>query len=243
MGEAQGNYDEFRFFTGLRPSEEMALLVTDCDVEHGKLRVTKARVLSRDKDRTKTSTDRTIDLCPRALQVLKRHLAFRESLVLAGKIRHEDLFFMENGEPIRNTTYPWVRWRTTLQYSLRIRYRDPYNARHSSVSWNLMIGRNHLLVAKEHGHSVQIMLEIYAAWIEGATDHDIAIKCAMRGSKAVLPFRAPGTFGPLKPPKRGTSVALHPHAKRVSLCNLSEKDGGEREGLLGALRLAPSGPP
>jgi hypothetical protein len=24
MGEAQGNYDEFRFFTGLRPSEEMA---------------------------------------------------------------------------------------------------------------------------------------------------------------------------------------------------------------------------
>ena len=39
MGEAQGNYDEFRFFTGLRPSEEMALLVTDCDVERGKLRV------------------------------------------------------------------------------------------------------------------------------------------------------------------------------------------------------------
>ena len=38
-GEAQGNYDEFRFFTGLRPSEEMALLVTDCDVERGKLRV------------------------------------------------------------------------------------------------------------------------------------------------------------------------------------------------------------
>src|SRR5688500_18815247 len=25
-GEAQGNYDEFRFFTGLRPSEEIALV-------------------------------------------------------------------------------------------------------------------------------------------------------------------------------------------------------------------------
>lgn len=28
-GEAQGNYDEFRFFTGLRPSEQIALTVPD----------------------------------------------------------------------------------------------------------------------------------------------------------------------------------------------------------------------
>ncbi len=28
-GEAMGNYDEFRFFTGLRPSEQIALLVSD----------------------------------------------------------------------------------------------------------------------------------------------------------------------------------------------------------------------
>jgi hypothetical protein len=27
--EAQGNYDEFRFFTGLRPSEEIALVLND----------------------------------------------------------------------------------------------------------------------------------------------------------------------------------------------------------------------
>lgn len=28
-GEAQGNYDEFRFFTGRQPSEEIALLISD----------------------------------------------------------------------------------------------------------------------------------------------------------------------------------------------------------------------
>ncbi len=28
-GEAQGNYDEFRFFTGLRPSEQIALLAQE----------------------------------------------------------------------------------------------------------------------------------------------------------------------------------------------------------------------
>jgi integrase len=74
-GEAQGNYDEFRFFTGLRPSEQIALLVSDCDIAQGKISVTKARVMTRDKDRTKTSEDRIIELCPRALEVLKRHLA------------------------------------------------------------------------------------------------------------------------------------------------------------------------
>jgi len=42
-GEAQGNYDEFRFFTGLRPSEQIALLVSDCDLTAGKISVTKAR--------------------------------------------------------------------------------------------------------------------------------------------------------------------------------------------------------
>jgi integrase len=56
-GEAQGNYDEFRFFTGLRPSEQIALRVTDCDLVQGKISVTKARVMARDKDRTKTVRD------------------------------------------------------------------------------------------------------------------------------------------------------------------------------------------
>lgn len=61
-GEAQGNYDEFRFFTGLRPSEQIALRVTDCDLVQGKISVTKARVMARDKDRTKTSEDRLVEL-------------------------------------------------------------------------------------------------------------------------------------------------------------------------------------
>jgi hypothetical protein len=55
LGQAQGNYDEFRFFTGLRPSEEIALLVSDCDLVKGTIAITKARVMARDKDRTKTS--------------------------------------------------------------------------------------------------------------------------------------------------------------------------------------------
>jgi integrase len=184
-GEAQGNYDEFRFFTGLRPSEQIALLVNDFDPIEGTLTINKARVAGVDKDSTKTREDRRIKLCPRALQVLRRQLALRARREKASKIEHGYLFFKESGEPICNLQYPYDRWRRTLSRLNTIRYRKPYCARHSSVSWNLMIDRNPLWVAKQHGHSITSMLRVYAAWAEGAIEADIkAIKRAMRSDPA-----------------------------------------------------------
>jgi integrase len=240
-GEAQGNYDEFRFFTGLRPSEQIALLVSDCDVGQGKISVTKARVMARDKDRTKTSEDRLVELCPRALDVLKRHLALRARLVLAGQIRHEHLFFKEDGSAIGNLQYPWVRWRRTLR-ALKARYRDPYNARHSSVSWNLMVGKNPLWVAKQHGHSVQTMLEVYAAWTEGANESDIeAIKRAMasRPRETALPSVAAQATAesaantntdPLGAPGFATNTPPE-HPRPGVTCGTKRKNTGGREGF------------
>ncbi len=37
-----------------------------------------------------------------------------------------------------------------------------------------MLGKNLLWVAKQHGHSVEVMLRMYAAWLEGATEADIS---------------------------------------------------------------------
>ncbi|HEY1890217.1 MAG TPA: DUF3596 domain-containing protein [Steroidobacteraceae bacterium] len=193
FGEAQGNYDEFRFFTGLRPSEQIALLVADFDPVHGTLRVSKARVAGIDKDSTKTGEDRVIALCPRAISVLGKQLALRAELERAGKIDHERLFFKASGEPIRNLQYPYARWRRTLGRLQNVRYRKPYCARHSSVSWDLMIGRSPLWVARQHGHSVTTMLRAYAGWTEGASETDIAaIRRAMgvgRGRQRVRTLR------------------------------------------------------
>jgi len=79
---------------------------------------------------------------------------------------------LNSGEPILNLVYPARRWRKTLE-SLKIRYRRPYTARHSSVSWNLMLGRNLLWTAKQHGHRTVTMLQTYAAWIDNAVDTDV----------------------------------------------------------------------
>ncbi len=206
-GEAIGNYDEFRFFTGLRPSEQIALLVTDCDARRAVLSVTKARVLRRDKDRTKTQEDRDVELCPRALDVLRRHLALRAEYVAAGKIRHEHLFFLEDGRPISDPEITRWRWSETIK-ALNIRRRGPYHARHSSVTWQLMLGKNLLWVAKQHGHSVEVMLRMYAAWLDGATEADIhAIKNAME--------KRPAACAAIPDPRAATS-AVNTVSNRVT---------------------------
>ena len=224
-GEAIGNYDEFRFFTGLRPSEQIALLVTDYDARRGVLSVSKARVLRRDKDRTKTQEDRDVELCPRALQVLRRHLALRQVYVAAGKIHHEHLFFLEDGRPISDPEITRWRWSESIK-GLGIRRRGPYHARHSSVTWQLMLGKNLLWVAKQHGHSVEVMLRMYAAWLDGATEADIhAIKQAMEkrtvahvaipDSRAVISAANPAenrarliVIRPPESPEFGSSLAV-----------------------------------
>ena len=179
-GEAQGNYDEFRFFTGRRPSEEIALVLTDLDLVHGIVSVNKARVAGVDRSSTKTGEDRRVELCPRALEVLKRHLRLRARVKAAGKIDDEHVFFQESGRPLSNLVYPYTRWSRTLR-SLKLRYRKPYAARHSSVSWQLMVGKSPLWVAKQHGHSIETMLRVYTAWTEGAVEADLkAIRRAMR---------------------------------------------------------------
>ena len=67
----------------MRPSEEIALEVDDCDLTQGKVKVSKARVMRHDKDRTKTGEDRTVELCPRATEA-RRQAPPRERLLPGG---------------------------------------------------------------------------------------------------------------------------------------------------------------
>jgi len=184
-GAAQANYDAFRFFTGLRPSEQIALVVSDYDHANGVVSITKARVQGFQRDVTKTGEDRRVELCPRAIAILESHLAWRASLVRQGQIDHDALFFTHDFQPIPDAKYPFERWHKTLN-RLPLRYRKPYTARHTSVSWNLMLGRNPLWVAKQHGHRIATMLSVYAAWVEGARECDIAaIRRAMGCERGV----------------------------------------------------------
>jgi integrase len=251
-GDGQANYDEFRFFTGLRPSEQIALFVSNYDVARGTLDVTKARVNGTDKDSTKTGDDRRIVLCPRAIGVLNRHLALREELIRAGKIDHDLLFFNASGGSILNLQYPGMRWRRTLSRLKCIRYRRPYTARHTSVSWDLMIGRSALWVARQHGHSISTMLRFYSAWADGAPESDVErIRATLNSERALRqmpasvrlrqprwpiarPFEMELPAAPSQPATGFATefVTTRNHSPVKSL-NERKKIGGERDILIG----------
>jgi integrase len=146
----QGNYDEFRFFTGLRPSEQIALVVSDYDFINGVLSITTARVSGIDRDRTKIDEDRRVVLNARARAVLECQLRLRERLERVGRIEHEHLFSRQRRPD--SASVPGPSSLATHAQRLAIRYRRPYAARHSSVSWDLMLGGNPLYVAQQHGH-------------------------------------------------------------------------------------------
>jgi len=99
--------------------------------------------------------------------------------------------------PIRNLKYPYVRWVYVLE-KYAVRYREPYNARHSFVSWCLMTGKNPLWCSKQFGHGVQVMFERYGTWIDGASEADVeAARQAMRENSTAAKIgsvpSAPGT--------------------------------------------------
>ncbi len=118
-----------------------------------------------------------------------------------------------------------------------------------------MVGKNPLWVAKQHGHSVQTMLEVYTAWTEGAKESDIeAIRRAMesRPTENALPsiaIQEPAQAAvstntdPLEVPGFATSTPLE-HPRPGVTCGTKRKNtGGERgirtlEGLLTLTPLA-----
>ena len=53
---------------------------------------------------------------------------------------------------------------------LGIRYRRPYNLRHTYATIMLMAGMNPAFCARQLGHSVEMFLRTYAKWISGEQD-------------------------------------------------------------------------
>jgi integrase len=58
-------------------------------------------------------------------------------------------------------------WTPTLT-ALGLRYRKPYNTRHSYATMMLMAGMTPAFCAAQLGHSVGMLLSTYAKWLDGA---------------------------------------------------------------------------
>lgn len=158
------NLVEFWFWTGLRTSEIAGLKWPHVDLASGAILVAEVTVRGEHKDKTKTAVARTVKLNSRALAAIQRQRAHTQ---VAGA----EVFL----DPRYNT--PWNEerafrrsfWTPTLRL-LGIRYRRPYNMRHSYATAMLMAGMTPAFCAKQLGHSVEMFLRTYSKWLNGEQD-------------------------------------------------------------------------
>lgn len=158
-GEHDSLYWHLAFLLGMRPGEMISVKWSDWNRVTGRLTVSRMRTEGEDSGTTKTGRARHVDLPPAAVPLLSR---LRALTALRGEWMFIDT---QTGGQIERSTIMQERW-AALHKLAGVSYREPYQCRHSSVSWKLMAGENYMKVAKNHGHSLATMFKVYAHWVE-----------------------------------------------------------------------------
>lgn len=159
------NFVQLMFFTGLRTSEGLALRWKNIDFRTREMYIDSGNVYDEETESTKTSTARTVLLSEAALEALQRQKA--HTFLLGEHVFHDP----KTGAPWKYRTITDVRsfWQATLK-SLGIRYRRPYNMRHTYATLGLMNGLKPAFLTKQLGHSLQVFFQVYAKWISSSDD-------------------------------------------------------------------------
>lgn len=151
---------QFWFATGLRPGELMALRWAKVDWLASKARIDRNLVAKAEKGPKTTAGIRDVDLVDVAIAALQ---AQKPASFLAG----EHIWFNPR------TSAPWetdAQIRKTLWEPLckraGVRYRNPYQVRHTFASAHLTAGANPWYVAEQLGHvDVQMVFKVYGKFI------------------------------------------------------------------------------
>lgn len=155
-------YFAFAFATGARPEEIIALRWSDVDWATNTARIERAKTSGKVKP-IKTYSMRDVELVDLAMEAI---VAMRPWTMRDG------------GEIFQNpvTKRPWHDersqrdhyWKPALKRA-GVRYRKPYNARHTYATASLMAGANPAYIALQMGHrNAKMLFTVYGKWIERA---------------------------------------------------------------------------
>lgn len=198
---AEADYWRFAFGTGLRPSEQIELAWPTVDELNLRVRIERARVRAAATEGPRKLTTavkgpktkagkRDVDLTEGAWAALRRQ---KTRTYLAGAHVFLD---PRSGLPWANEEALRKRWVRILKKA-GVRYRNPYQTRHTFASVMLAAGFPPLWVARQLGHETVEMLERnYGKWInQGASDRRLLLDFfshaspATRQSVAQMPAR------------------------------------------------------
>jgi integrase len=160
------NLFQFAFFTGLRTSELMALEWKHIDFEKGFVRVEQAQV-EREIKTTKTKAGvREVMLHPPALKALQQQKQY--TYLEFGRVFHNPRTQRpwETDHQIRRTAWLPI-FNKAIADKVEIRYRNPYQTRHTFASMMLSRGENEWWVASQLGHrNTEMIHKHYGKWIK-----------------------------------------------------------------------------
>lgn len=153
------NLIQFAFWSGLRTSELIALNWKDVDLEKGCIYIRTAKVMGSIKQTKTTAGMRTVNLEPEAKAALEDQLQYTKQ---AGTVFHDSRKNKpwESDRAIRRLV-----WIPALKRA-GIKYRNPYQTRHTFASMLLSRGENPLKVAQQMGHKDWGMIrKVYGRWL------------------------------------------------------------------------------
>jgi len=154
------NLFQFAIYTGLRTSELIGLEWGDIDWHRKIVKVSRAIVLKGEKSTKTRAGIREVDLFPPALDALQNQKAFT--------YLHSDRIFhnpktgrkLETDKQIRDSL-----WKPALKKA-GLRYRNPYQCRHTYASMMVSEGENIWWLAGQMGHkTIEMILRHYGKWL------------------------------------------------------------------------------
>lgn len=154
------NLIQFAFYTGLRTSELIALRWQDVDLNRNLIHVRTAIIRKQEKSPKTASGQRSVELCQKSKQAIELQLVF------TGK---SDRVFQDP-----KTNKQWLGdhvirkrvWAPALEKA-GLKYRNPYQTRHTFASLLLSSGKNPMWVAQQMGHKDWGMIrKVYGRWLE-----------------------------------------------------------------------------
>lgn len=154
------NLVRFALWTGLRTSELIGLRWRDIDWRHELVLVRQALVSGKIKGPKTEAGRREVKMLPPAAEALRAQKAF--TLLQNEFVFHDP----RTGEPWAGDKQirEW-HWRALLKRA-EVRYRYPYQTRHTYASTLLSAGENPVWVASQMGHKDWVMIvRTYGRWI------------------------------------------------------------------------------
>jgi integrase len=149
------------FWSGLRPSEAVALRWKDIDFEKGIIRVRRAKTVYDDKPgATKTKRSRRyvrlLTLARESLLAQREHTRLQNGEVFINPDTGEG---WSGAIPLRKA------WKTALERA-GVEYRKPYQTRHTYATMMLISGEDPLWLAVQMGHTnMSMIIRHYAHWM------------------------------------------------------------------------------